>query len=115
MAAKRKGQPYFEVGRAKFPLIQSDQFKQSDVKLIAAVTGMEWLDWCKLLAKHSLSHARVMQGFFAVAVQRARQATLEEVEAFIDDLPLVDGIKFVVPDPPKGDASPPAEDETAGT
>jgi hypothetical protein len=115
MPAKRAASPYFEVGRTKFPLIRAEQFKQLDVRLITSVTGCAWDEWCKLLTKHGLLHAQVTQGFFAVAVQRARQATIEEVEAFIDDLPLVNGIRFVLPDPPKGDASPPAEDETADT
>lgn len=115
MAAAKKAaaRPFFEVGRAKFPLVSSEHFRQGDVKLIEAVTGKDWLDWCKLLQKNGLEHASVAQGFFAVALQRARQLTVEEVEAFIDDLPLLDGIRLQFPATPKGDASPPAEDETA--
>jgi hypothetical protein len=112
---KQAADPHFEVAKLKFPLISSDRFKQGDVKLIAAVTGMEWDAWCKLLAKHGLLHAPVTQGFFAVALQRARNMTLEEVEQFIDDLPLIDGIKLVFPKT-EGDALPPAPAaETAAT
>lgn len=115
-APKRKGQPYFEVGRVKFPLISSDQFKKADVRLIEAITGCDWKKWCKLLAAHGLEHEHTIQGFFAVAVQRARKATHDEVQEFIDDLPLIDGVKLVIPDAPKeGDAVPPVEDETADT
>jgi hypothetical protein len=113
-APRRQPKPHFEVGKQKIPLIPFEHFKQGDVKLVEAVTGKDWFEWVKLAGTHAFSHPHVVQGFFAVAVQRARQATVEEVEAFIADLPLSAGIKLVFPEAAKGagDADPPAEDET---
>jgi hypothetical protein len=118
--APRASDPFFEVGKTKFPLISSDRFKKADVRLIEAVTGKDWEKWCDLLAKKGLMQEHVLTGFFAVAVQRARNFTHDEVQAFIDDLPLVDGVKLRFPELEKkakdGEAGdPPAEGETAAT
>ncbi len=117
MAAKKE--IGFRVGGPKglfFRLISSDKFKQGDVPLIEAVTGKDWEAFRKLVKKHGLDHALVLQGFFAVALQRARDASLEDVVEFIHDLPLGEGIVLEVPDPPKqkegdeADPTPPADE-----
>ena len=111
-------EPTFKVNVAGtalfFPLIQSDKFRQGDIRLIVAVTGVEWEAWLKLVKKGGLDHAQARLGFFAVAVQRARDLDDEQVVAFIDDLPLVGGVELVFP-PAKdseGEQSSPPDDGT---
>lgn len=108
----------FRIGGANglfFPLVASDKFKQGDIALIAAITGMDWLKWLKLLNQHGLAHEATKQGFLAVAIQRARDATREDVVEFINDLPLIDGIVLEFPEPKvkDGDEGPTPQD--AGT
>jgi len=95
-----------------FPIIPADKFKQGDVALIQEITGTDWLKWLKLLGKHGLNHDLTKQGFLAVALQRARDATREEVVEFINELPLLDGIVLEIPadkKPKKGDDEGPTE------
>lgn len=90
-----------------YPFVSSDRFKQGDMRLISQATGMEWEAWLKLCKKHGLDTALTRQGFFAVAVQRARDLDADQVVAFIDDLPLIDGVELVFPSAAEGDALPP--------
>lgn len=115
-------QPGFRIGGANglfFPLVSSDDFKQGDIALIEEITGKDWLKWLRLLKQHGLSHDLTKQGFFAVAVQRARDATREDVVEFINDLPLLDGITLEFPPAekkPEGEAGPtPPKDETGNS
>lgn len=97
-----------------FPLIPTDRFRQGDIRLIVAATGMEWDKWLNRLKQYGLGDPITQQGFFAVAVQRARGLDQEAVVSFIDDLPLIDGVKIVFPPASEEEKeSPPAEgDET---
>jgi hypothetical protein len=115
MAAKKVTEAGFRItGGLFFPLIPVDKFKQGDVALIEAVTGTAWDKWLRLLKKDGLSHALTKQGFLAVAIQRARDASVDDVVEFVNDLPLVDGITLEVPEDPqaKDEAGPTGDGET---
>ena len=123
MAAKAKPKETgFRIGGENglfFPLIPNEKWKQGDIALIEAVTGKDWNAWIRLLNKHGLSHASTKLGYFAVSLQRARDAAVEEVVEFINELPLIDGILLEFPDAPKdaeeGPTPPVAETEASET
>lgn len=98
-----------------FPIVYIDNWRQGDVPLVEAVTGKEWATWIGLLKKHGLEHPVTRMGYFAVALQRAKDATDEQVVEFVRDLPLDGGIEFVVPveEKPSEDAPAPPDAETA--
>lgn len=115
MAAQKKiTEAGFRVsGGLFFPLIPVDKFKQGDVALVEAVTGKPWLKWIGLLKQHGLAHDLTKQGFLAVAIQRVRDADVEDVVEFIHGLPLFDGIVLEVPEDKKPEADPtPPDGET---
>lgn len=89
-----------------FPIVPNEKWKQGDIPLIEAVTGKDWNDWIDILNEHGLSHASAKQGYLAVSVQRARDASLDQVAKFIRELPLMEGIVLEFPDAPEDEAGP---------
>jgi hypothetical protein len=95
-----------------FPLVPNEKWKQGDIALVEAVTGKDWDAWIRLLNKHGLAHASTKIGYFAVSLQRARDASVEDVVEFINELPLMDGIVLEFPDAPKeAEEGPTKEDD----
>jgi hypothetical protein len=95
-----------------YPLVPTEKWKQGDIKLVCAVTGMEWIDWAKLVERYGLGHPQTRQGFFAVALQREGNRTAEDVAEFIDGLSFRQGIELVFPPAKEGEESPPAPGAT---